>query len=268
MATIPIDKILPNPEQPRLEMDPTGLQALADSIRQHGLINPIAVEEAGEHYILIDGERRWRAAMIAGLSEIKADVRPAMNGGGEQERLTLALVANIQRRDMNPVEEGIAFRNLREQGYSASEISRMVGLAESNVYNRLRLLELEPEIQELFANHQLPLHSQVISAIQKIPDEKRVRIARSFAQKNTRMATIISSSKRLAAEGMERRHYSPPVPAQGQKWDAVAQLGHEVKEPYLGAAQATCKACPLYDSASPSICRDCPAVDLLRRLTS
>jgi ParB/RepB/Spo0J family partition protein len=266
-SMIPIDQIVPNPEQPRKSFDPAETAMLAESIRQHGLINPISVEANGDHYILIDGERRWKAAKIAGLTEIEASIRTPMNGSGSTGRLTLALVANIQRSDMTPVEEGQAFTELNRLGHSVEEISQMVGLAKSNVYTRMRLLELDSEIQELYAAGKLPLHSQMIAAIQGVPAEHRVRLLRSLSSKNMTMAGMISICKRAGNGTNHGGHRTAPVREHGEKWDMLKQIGDDPRlARYREVAKETCRICPIYDMASPSSCRDCPAVDLLKRI--
>ena len=266
-----LDKIIPNPEQPRREFDPAELAALTDSIRQHGVINPISVEDAGDHYILIDGERRVLAARLAGLTEIEASIRPPMNGAGSRDRLILALVANLQRSDMNAVEEARAFSELVHLGYSQAEIGQLVGLSQSNVSTRLRLLDLEPEIQQLFAHRDLPLGAVTIAALQSLPDESRVRIARSLAQKKVPLRNIAAICKRLANHQYLSPGSSKLAPLEdpqqpAEHWDMIRQLGQEVPRSYSSAAEETCRKCVLYDHASPSTCRDCPAVDLLRRI--
>lgn len=141
---LPIDLIDPNPEQPRRLLEEEALQQLADSIRQHGVLQPIVVRRAGERYELVVGDRRWRATRKAGLQTIPAvvaDVEP-------RDRLALALVENVQRRDLNPIELGHAFRALAETGATQDEVGRRVGLDRSTIANHLRLLELPREFQE------------------------------------------------------------------------------------------------------------------------
>jgi len=141
---IPIDAIDPNPDQPRRHFDPGDLEQLSGSIERHGLLQPVVLRRAGNRYELVVGERRWRAARAAGLASIPAvvaDVDP-------RERLELALVENIQRRDLNPMELAHAFRALAESGATQEEIGRRVGLDQSSVANHIRLLGLPREIQE------------------------------------------------------------------------------------------------------------------------
>jgi ParB family chromosome partitioning protein len=143
-AAIPLDLIDPNPEQPRRVLEAEGLERLADSLRQHGVLQPVVVRRAGDRYELVVGERRWRAARAAGLASVPAvvaDVEP-------EDRLALALVENVQRRDLNPIELAHAFRALADTGATQEEIGERVGLDRSTVANHLRLLELRREFQE------------------------------------------------------------------------------------------------------------------------
>lgn len=140
---LPIDKIDPNPDQPRRVFDPERLQKLASSIAKSGVIQPIVVSRAGDRYLLIVGERRWRASQAAGLTTIPAviaDVDPS-------ERLELAIVENLQREDLNPIELAHAYRALAQRGATQGEIGRRVGMDRSSVANMLRLLELSVDIQ-------------------------------------------------------------------------------------------------------------------------
>jgi ParB family chromosome partitioning protein len=140
---LPVDAIEPNPDQPRRVFAPSELESLADSIRQHGVLQPIVVRRAGSRYQLIVGERRWRATQLAGLSTIPAVIADV----DERDRLELALVENIQRSDLNPIELAHAFLDLSEGGTTQEQIGKRVGLERSTIANHLRLLELPREIQ-------------------------------------------------------------------------------------------------------------------------
>ncbi len=142
---IPIDRIDSNPRQPREYFDHTGLEELISSIKIHGILQPIIVTLAENgRYTLIAGERRWRAAKIAGLITISACLRSAT----EQQKLELAIVENIQRKDLNPLEEARAYLSLQDEfNLTQDEISRRVGKSRSQVANIIRLLQLPHEIQ-------------------------------------------------------------------------------------------------------------------------
>jgi len=141
---IPVDRIDPNPEQPRRRFDEGGLASLSDSIEQHGVLQPIVVRRVGDRYQLLVGERRWRAARAAGLAAIPAVIADV----DDRDRLELALIENVQRRDLNPIELAHAFRALVDSGRTQDEIGRRVSLDRSTIANHLRLLELPRELQE------------------------------------------------------------------------------------------------------------------------
>jgi ParB family chromosome partitioning protein len=153
-AEIPIDRLQPNPQQPRHRFDDEALADLAESIRQHGVLQPILVsEDQPGRYLLITGERRWRAARLAGLTTVPAVIRERLKG---VEQLELALVENLQRRDLTPLEEARAFEHLRTSpGLSQQDIARRVGMDRSTVANSLRLLKLPPEVQEMVERGEL-----------------------------------------------------------------------------------------------------------------
>jgi ParB family chromosome partitioning protein len=147
-AEIPVDHLHPNPHQPRHRFDERTLEELAESIRRHGILQPLLVSEDGpERYLLMTGERRWRAARLAGLATVPAVIRERLADG---EQLEVALVENLQRQDLTPLEEARAFDDLRTSlGLSQAEIAERVAMDRSTVANSLRLLKLPPEVQEL-----------------------------------------------------------------------------------------------------------------------
>ena len=141
---IAIDRIRPNPRQPRTRMDDTTLATLAASIREHGVIQPILVTEIIDGYQLVAGERRVRAARLAGLERVPAVIRQL----ADREQLELALVENLQREDLDPIESARAYRQLLDEfGFSQEHLAERVGRARSTVTNTLRLLELHEAIQ-------------------------------------------------------------------------------------------------------------------------
>lgn len=146
ISHISIDKIEPNPFQPRTEFDAAALNELAESIKKQGLIQPITVRKLGyDKYQIISGERRWRAARIAGLESVASYVRVA----NDQGMLEMAIVENLQRDDLNALEIGISFKRLIDEcGISQEELAERVGKDRSTVTNYLRLLKLPPDIQK------------------------------------------------------------------------------------------------------------------------
>jgi ParB family chromosome partitioning protein len=149
---IAASRIRPNPRQPRKRFDPDGLATLTASIAEHGILQPILVTETIDGYQLVAGERRLRAAQAAGLERIPAVVRQL----ADQEQLELALVENLQREDLDPLETADAYRQLIEEfGFSQDDVALRVGRARSTVANTLRLLELAPGVQAAVADGRL-----------------------------------------------------------------------------------------------------------------
>jgi len=146
---VPVSEVSPNPEQPRRHFDPDELRQLAESIAAHGVLQPIVVVEAADGYRLIAGERRLRAVTMLGLEMIPAVVRTA----NEQEQLEMALAENIQRSDLNALEEARAYHHLMEEyGLTQERVAERVGRSRPAVANSLRILETAPIVQEAVAN--------------------------------------------------------------------------------------------------------------------
>ena len=144
---LPLHRVEPNPEQPRQDFDQEELEALAESIRQHGIIQPLTVRETGEgYYQIIAGERRWRAARMAELTEVPAIVIEADN----KKAMELALIENLQRQDLNSVEEALGYQSLiNELGLTQEEAAARVGKSRPAVANALRLLSLDEKVLEM-----------------------------------------------------------------------------------------------------------------------
>lgn len=149
---IPLARIRENPRQPRLRMDDEALAALAESIRQHGVIQPILVTETFDGYQLVAGERRVRASRLAGLERVPAIVRQL----ADRQQLELALVENLQREDLDPIEAARAYRQLIDEfAFSQEDLAARVGRARSTVANTLRLLELHQAVQDAIVEGQI-----------------------------------------------------------------------------------------------------------------
>ena len=180
---IPLARIRENPRQPRLRMDDEALAALAESIRQHGVIQPILVTETIDGYQLVAGERRVRAARLAGLERIPAIVRQL----ADRQQLELALVENLQREDLDPIEAARAYRQLVEEfSFSQEDLAARVGRARSTVANTLRLLELHQGVQDAIVDGRisegharalggLPLEAQARALESVVDDDLSVR---------------------------------------------------------------------------------------------
>jgi len=146
---IPVDLIEVNPHQPRTEFDHDDLEDLMDSIKKHGIIQPLIVTKKQDGYQLIAGERRLRAAKILGLETVPAIVRQV----GEQEKMELALIENIQRKNLNPIEKAIAYRKMIEEfSLSQEKIAERLGVGRSTITNSMRYLELPSRVQESLAS--------------------------------------------------------------------------------------------------------------------
>lgn len=283
LGFLPVEQIRPNPDQPREEFDEGALQSLADSISEVGVINPIVVsgpysEDSTQYYRLIDGERRLRATRMAGLKLIPAYVKFGREIGEGINGLTLSLVANLQRTDMNPIEEGQAYQRLLDNGYTIREISDIVGRSIPTITLKLKLLGFEPEIRRLYAQGLLPIDTSSISAISSLSDEQRVRVAVRLASKRASGTAIRTACTRLInsydkipsrkfnvaksspALAMSKAKITPSLKALG----AVGLL--PAWEILSTAAQKTCQNCPESDYASDVICKECPAVELLKRV--
>lgn len=162
---LPLDKIKANPNQPRKHFDEAALEELAASIKEHGIIEPVIVEEAGEgRYLVVAGERRCRAAILAGLREVPALVRDY----SEEKRLEISIIENIQREGLNPIEEAAAFRQLMElAGFSQDEAAAKVGKSRSALANSLRLLKLPDPVQDALKTGAITQgHARAILAVE------------------------------------------------------------------------------------------------------
>ncbi len=174
---LPIYKVEPNPDQPRRDFDEEELQALADSIAVHGIIQPLTVREtAGGYYQIIAGERRWRAARLANLSDVPAVIIEA----DDKKAMELALIENLQRQDLNPVEEALGYRSLIEEyGLTQEDAANRVGKSRPAVANALRLLSLCPDVLEKLRLGELSAgHARAILSLKE--EKKQLEAARKI----------------------------------------------------------------------------------------
>lgn len=195
---LPIYKVEPNPDQPRREFDEEELQALADSITVHGVIQPLTVREMPNgYYQIIAGERRWRAARIAGLSDVPVVVIEA----DDKKAMELALIENLQRQDLNPVEEAMGYQSLIEEyGLTQEETAERVGKSRPAVANTLRLLSLTPEVLDKLKLGQLTAgHAR---AILTLKSEKKQMEA---AQKIIALALSVRQAETLCKNMLKEK---------------------------------------------------------------
>src|ERR1051325_837511 len=173
---VDVDAIVPGPMQPRTHFDEGALEGLADSIRSQGVIQPLLVRRRGDRYELIAGERRWRAARLAGLAKIPVVIRDV----ADKDLLEIALIENIQRENLNPIEEAQAYKKLIENvGLTQEALASRVGRDRSYITNYLRLLRLPEDLQQLVKDGRLSTgHARTILALTQ-PDLQR-RVARQI----------------------------------------------------------------------------------------
>jgi ParB family chromosome partitioning protein len=197
---IPLTRIRPNPRQPRQRMDTAELEALATSVREHGVLQPILVTETIDGYQLVAGERRFRASQMAGLERIPAVIRQL----ADREQLELALVENLQRADLGPLEEAHAYRSLvTEFEMTHEQIAQRVGRAKSTIANTLRLLDLDPAVQAALSEGRISEgHARAIAGL---AIEQQARVATTVADQQF--------SVRQTEELVRRLREPRPAPA-------------------------------------------------------
>lgn len=177
---VKITKVEPNREQPRKSFDEDALQELADSIKQFGLLQPILVQDRKDHYEIIAGERRWRAAKLAGLKEVPVIIRNYT----EQEIVEISLIENIQREDLNPIEEAQAYKRLlTEFNLKQDEVAERVSKSRAAVTNSIRLLKLSDDVQRMVIDEMITTgHARALLAVED-PKEQYSLAQRIFDEK-------------------------------------------------------------------------------------
>ena len=216
--------IVPSALQPRKDFGPEALQELIDSIRQHGIIQPLIVRQVGARFELIAGERRWRAAQGAGLTQVPVIIRSA----SDMEVLELSLIENLQRADLNPIEEAQGYARLaNEFGMRQEDIALKVGRSRAAVANAMRLLDLHPQVQIWLAQDLLSVgHAKVLLAL-KVPEEQLLA-AETVLRRN---ATVRSTERlvgRLLGIGRSRRRQR--VAEQTASSAAIEDLQNRLQE--------------------------------------
>jgi ParB family chromosome partitioning protein len=247
---LPIDSITPNPNQPRKDFDDKALQDLSASLRQSGVLQPVVVRRFGDGYQLVVGERRWRAAKLAGITRIPAVIREA----SDAESLELALVENLLREDLNPMEEAEAYqRLLAEFGWTQEELAQRVARDRSSVANCLRLLKLPELIQadlragrltmgharallsldspaeQLRLREQILAHSWSVRATEEGVQAKRMRPARRQLRRSAELAAVedalrVALATRVRLVGSERAGRIEIAYSSREELDRLAEL--------------------------------------------
>lgn len=225
LLNLPISKVEPRLEQPREYFDQEALQELADSIAQYGLIQPITVRKLDTgYYQIIAGERRWRAARLAGLREVPVRVIEA----DDRRTAELALVENLQREDLNPVEEAKGYKTLMEEyGLTQEETAKSVGRSRPAIANSLRLLSLSKPVLELLEKGELSAgHARALVPIED--GEKQLKAAREVIDKALSVRKTEQLAARLSRE--EEPEEQEEKPSKGVKVDYSAEVSRQLSE--------------------------------------
>ncbi len=221
---ISLVNIVPSALQPRKDFGRDALQELIDSIRQHGIIQPLIVRQVGARFELIAGERRWRAAQEAGLTQVPVIIRSA----SDMEVLELSLIENLQRADLNPIEEAQGYARLaNEFGMRQEDIALKVGRSRAAVANAMRLLDLHPQVQIWLAQDLLSVgHAKVLLAL-KAPEEQLLA-AETVLRRN---ATVRSTERLVARQlGIGRSRRRQRVAEQAVASAAIEDLQNRLQE--------------------------------------
>ncbi len=214
VTTVDVSSVFANPNQPRKVFDQTALNELADSIAKHGVIMPIIVNKSGDRYMIIAGERRFRASKIAGLKEVPVIIKNYT----ERQIKEISLIENLQREDLNPIEAATAMRSLMDDyGLTQEDLADRIGKSRPAIANTLRLLTLSPDVIKMVANGNLSAgHARALVSIPTIDQPK-------IAEK------IISTGSSVRdAEKMVREYFAPPAEEKPKK--QKVELSLELKE--------------------------------------
>ncbi|MDD2725089.1 MAG: ParB/RepB/Spo0J family partition protein [Methylovulum sp.] len=213
---LPIEYLQRGKYQPRKDMNPEKLQELADSIRAQGIIQPIVVRQiAAEKYEIVAGERRWRAAQLAGLQDVPVLVREI----DDRAAMAIALIENIQREDLNPLEEADALRKLLDEfAMTHQQIADAVGKSRTTITNLLRLIELNPEVKKLLINRQLEMgHAR---ALLSLSDSQQLTIAQKIVKDGLTV--------RAAEQLVKQCHAEPKTPVEKRIDNDTLRLQNEL----------------------------------------
>lgn len=216
---VPLDQLVPSPLQPRKEFEPEQLRELMDSIREHGIIQPLIVRQVAGKLELIAGERRFRASRELGLKEAPVIIREA----SDRDVLEMALIENLQREDLNPIEEARAYERLsREFQMRQEDIAQRVGKNRATVANAIRLLDLPADVQELVAGGRISTgHAKVLLSLKSESDQRRA------AEEVLKKGLTVRATEKLAAQILK----PPPQPKLAPATSAeLAAAIHEVEK--------------------------------------
>ena len=223
IADIPIDEITPNPKQPRESFSHEEREDLISSIKEHGILQPLIVSPRDEGYELVAGERRWRAAKMAGLRTVPAIVRSVK----EQQKLELALIENIQRQNLNPIEEAKAYQKLIDEfSLTQEEVSKKVGKSRPQVADYVRLLELPLEIQEAAASGEIP-YTQARSLLALDTPRAQIKLFKKIVREKM---TVRDTEKKVSAGKKTIKGKDPNLVAKEDDLRSVLGTKVEIKK--------------------------------------
>ena len=221
---IRLSDIEPNPRQPRRDFDPVALEELAQSIRENGVITPITLRKTGDTYQIIAGERRWRASRLAGLTEIPAIVLDV----DENTAYALALIENLQREDLNPMEEAEGYRRLtQELGLTQEQAAQRVGRSRPAVANALRLLTLPKSVETLLRDKQLSAgHARALLPLER--EEVMLNAAQTILEQQLSVRQTEMLVKQLQKEPKEKPPKTPDIYVQDLERAMASLTGHKI----------------------------------------
>jgi ParB family chromosome partitioning protein len=207
VSQIEVDKITANPFQPRKHFDQEKLEELAESIKNHGVLEPIIVRRAGGEYQIVIGERRWRACQLAGLATVPAVVKEL----SDREMTEMALIENLQREDLNAIEEAEGYQILIDEfSLTQEEVARSVGRKRSSVANALRLLSLEPQIKQMVAEGRLSRgHAKVLLSVN--PGKQRMSLAQKVVEEDLSVRQLEKLIQQKPKPGKDKAGRDPEV---------------------------------------------------------
>ncbi|MCL2396470.1 MAG: ParB/RepB/Spo0J family partition protein [Defluviitaleaceae bacterium] len=209
---VEIGKINPNPDQPRKRFDRSHIEELAESVKEFGIIQPIIVTQFGDNYVIVAGERRWRAAQHLGLGKIPVIVREYSG----IEVLEIALIENIQREDLNPIEEANCYKKLNEEfSLTQEEIAKKVGKSRSHITNCIRLLRLQAPVQDFIINGELSMgHAKTLLSVDD--QEAQTLLAAKIVEEGLSVRTAEELAKKLA-DGQVPEEEKPKLAAESKE---------------------------------------------------
>jgi len=247
---VPLDAIDPNPLQPRRTFEPNRLEELAQSIRANGVVQPLVVRRAGSRYQLVAGERRWLACKLADKSTIPAIVREISN----EQAMEITIIENLQREDLNPVEQARAFERLsREFGLTQEQIASRTGKDRASIANFIRLLKLPDEVQTLMESGELTFgHGKVLCALTGFPDllakAAQAIVTKSLSVRQTEelVATMLNSESAEQHKPPQPRPIDPNVREAARTLEQALGVKVEIKD-YKGKGKIILKYASLED---------------------